>query len=168
MCSSRYVHSSLCALLTRSLYVLFQCALFICSFYAFFLCAFLIVSFYVLFLCSLCIRSFYTLFLSAFFTYSFNALYSETLSDLCTCTKILLHMNEYDRWQDGERPKKVGPIWSQSKIPWAKDTNWYCVILVSTEDFLKLRLTDRNAIMFLRIECSTFGLCTSQRVVKTK
>ena len=36
---------------------------------------------------------------------------------------------------------------------------------LSIEDFLKLGLTDRNAIMSLRIECSTFVLCTPQRVV---
>ena len=35
------------------------------------------------------------------------------------------------------------------------------------EDFLKLGLTDRNAIMSLRIECSTFGLCTPQRAIET-
>ena len=38
---------------------------------------------------------------------------------------------------------------------------------LSIEDFLKLGLTDRNAIMSLRIECSTFGLCTPQRAVGT-
>ena len=36
------------------------------------------------------------------------------------------------------------------------------------DDFLNLGLTDRNAIMSLRIECSTFGLCTPQRAVGTK
>ena len=38
---------------------------------------------------------------------------------------------------------------------------------LSIEDFLKLGLTDCNAIMFLRIECSTFSLCTSQRAIRT-
>ena len=34
-------------------------------------------------------------------------------------------------------------------------------------DFLTLGLADRNAIMSLRIECSTFGLCSPQRAVGT-
>ena len=38
---------------------------------------------------------------------------------------------------------------------------------MSIEDFLKLGLTDRNAIMSLRIGCSNFGLCTLQRAVGT-
>ena len=41
------------------------------------------------------------------------------------------------------------------------------ICYLSIEGFLKLGLTDRNAIMSLRIECSTFGLCTLQRVVGT-
>ena len=41
------------------------------------------------------------------------------------------------------------------------------VCYLSREDFLKLGLADRNAIMSLRIECSTFGLCTPQRAVGT-
>ena len=41
------------------------------------------------------------------------------------------------------------------------------VCYLSIEDFLKLRLTDCNAIMSLRIECSTFSLCTSQRTIRT-
>ena len=41
------------------------------------------------------------------------------------------------------------------------------VCCLSIEDFLKLGLTDRNAIMSLRTEGSTFGLCTPQRVVGT-
>ena len=43
------------------------------------------------------------------------------------------------------------------------DIVWY----LSIEDFLKLGLTDCNAIMSLRIECSIFGLCTPQRAVGT-
>ena len=35
------------------------------------------------------------------------------------------------------------------------------ICYLSIEDFLELGLTDCNAIMFLRIECSTFSLCTS-------
>ena len=42
------------------------------------------------------------------------------------------------------------------------------VCYLSIEDFLKLGITDRNAIMFLRIECSTFGLSTPQRAVGIK
>ena len=41
------------------------------------------------------------------------------------------------------------------------------ICYLSIEDFLKLGLADRNAIMSLRIECSTFGLCTPQRAVGT-
>ena len=43
-----------------------------------------------------------------------------------------------------------------------------CIVFyLSIEDFLKLGLADRNAFMSLRIECSTFGLCTPQREVGT-
>ena len=41
------------------------------------------------------------------------------------------------------------------------------VCYLSIEDFLKLRSTDRNAIISLRIECSTFSLCTPQRTART-
>ena len=41
------------------------------------------------------------------------------------------------------------------------------VCYLSTEHFLKLGLADRHATMSLRIECSTFGLCTPQRAVGT-
>ena len=41
------------------------------------------------------------------------------------------------------------------------------VCYFSIEDFLKLWLTDCNATMSLRIECSTFSLCTSQRTIRT-
>ena len=43
------------------------------------------------------------------------------------------------------------------------DIVWY----LSIEDFLKLGLTDPNAIMSLRIEYSIFGLCTQQRAAGT-
>ena len=39
------------------------------------------------------------------------------------------------------------------------------VCYLSIEDFLKLGITDRNAIMYLRTECSTFGLSTPQKAV---
>ena len=45
-----------------------------------------------------------------------------------------------------------------------KITNWIVYLSI---DFLKLGLADRNAIMSLRIECSTFGLCTPPRAVET-
>ena len=41
------------------------------------------------------------------------------------------------------------------------------VCYLSMKDFLKLGLTNRNATMSLRIERSTFGLCTPQRAVGT-
>ena len=41
------------------------------------------------------------------------------------------------------------------------------VCYLSIEDFIKLGLTDRNAIMSLRTDCSNFGLCTLQRTVGT-
>ena len=44
-------------------------------------------------------------------------------------------------------------------------TSTHIVCHLSIEDFLKLGLANRNAIMSLRIECSTYGLCTSQRAV---
>ena len=42
------------------------------------------------------------------------------------------------------------------------------VFYLSIEGFLKLGLTDLNAIMSLRIDCSTFSLCTPQKAVGTK
>ena len=39
------------------------------------------------------------------------------------------------------------------------------VCYLSIEDFLQLGITDRNAIMSLRTECSTFGLSTPQKSV---
>ena len=44
-------------------------------------------------------------------------------------------------------------------------TNIVCYL--SIEDFLKLGFSDRNAVMSLRIECLTFGLCTPQMAVRT-
>ena len=44
-------------------------------------------------------------------------------------------------------------------------TDIVCYLFI--EDFLKLGLTDPNAIMFLRTECSTFGWSTPQRAVGT-
>ena len=43
-------------------------------------------------------------------------------------------------------------------------TNIVCYL--SVEDFLKLGFSDRNAVMFLRIECLTFGLCTPEMAVR--
>ena len=39
------------------------------------------------------------------------------------------------------------------------------VCYLSIEDVLKLGLRDCNAIISLRIECSTFGLCIPQKAV---
>ena len=41
------------------------------------------------------------------------------------------------------------------------------VCYLSVEDFLKLGLIDCNAIIPLRIACSTFGLYTPQRAIRT-
>ena len=53
----------------------------------------------------------------------------------------------------------------QSKNRWGKDTNIVCYL--SVEDFLKLGFSDRHAVMSLRIERVTFGLCTPQMAVRT-
>ena len=61
--------------------------------------------------------------------------------------------------------KKLGLADYRAKFVEEKiSTDIVCYLFI---DFLTLGLADRNAIMSLRIECSTFGLCTPQRAVGT-
>ena len=152
------------ALCIRSLYALFLRALFMCSFYAFFyvlfLCALFMLSFYVLFVFTLFMCSFYALFSCAILMCSFH----KRMAILCThrkyyCTKTNTAANKMD-----DVLKKLGLSDHRARFIEEKiSTDIVCYL--SIEDFLKLGLTDRNAIMSLRIECSTFGLCTAQRAV---
>ena len=77
-----------------------------------------------------------------------------------------MHANKYGKWQDGERPKEVMSTCYRVRLVEEKVlTNIVCYL--SIEDFLKLGFSDRNAVMSLRIECLTFGLCTPQMAVRT-
>ena len=167
-------------------YELFLYALFMCSVYVLFYCALCIRSLYALFLCALCIRSFCALFLCALFMHSFYALFVFTLFTcffyvlfLCTilmcsfhkrlailrmhkkyhCTKTNMADNKMN-----DVLKKLGLSHHRARLVEEKiSTNIVCYL--SIEGFLKLGLTDLNAIMSLRIDCSTFSLCTPQKVV---
>ena len=150
----------------RSFYVLFLCALFMrsfmCSFYALCLCALFMLSFCALFVFTLFMCSFYALFSCAILMCSFR----KRLAILCThrkyyCTKTNTAANKMD-----DVLKKLGLSDRRARLVEEKiSTEIVCYL--SIEDFLKLGLTDRSAIMSLRIECSTFGLCTPQRAVGT-
>ena len=155
-----------CAVCIRSLYALFLYPLFMrpfyVLFYAFFLCAFLCAlfmrSFYVLFYCALCIYSFYVLFLCALFMRSF---YSAFLCAVFMCYLMcsfhkrlrILHMREKyyctktniaDNKIDGVL-KKLGLSDHRARFVEEKiSTDIVCYL--SIEDFVKLGLTDRNAI----------------------
>ena len=181
-----------CAVFMSSFYVLFLCALFMWSFIVLFVFARYMRSFYVLFLCALFMRSFmcsfYALSLCALFMLSFCALFVFTLF-MCSfyalfscailmcffrkrlailrthrkyyCTKTNTAANKMD-----DVLKKLGLSDRRARLVEEKiSTDIVCYL--SIEDFLKLGLTDRSAIMSLRIECSTFGLCTPQRAVGT-
>ena len=166
-----YALFSLCALCTRSFYALFLCGLFMRSFYLLFLSTLFMSSLYSLFVYALL----YALFLYTFFLHLFCALFSCVVL-ICSFHKRLailrMHKSYYctqtnmadDKMCDVL--KKLGlsdrrARFVEEKIP----ADIVCYL--SMEDFLKLGLTDRNAIMSLRLECSTFGLCTPQRVVGT-
>ena len=117
-------------------------------------------SFYALILCALCIHSFYALFSCAILMCSFHKrLVILRIHKKYYCTKT----NIADKKMD-DVLKTLGLSHHRARFVEEKiSTDIVCYL--SIEDFLKLGLTDRNAIMSLRIECSTFVFCTPQRVV---
>ena len=166
-----YALFSLCALCIRSFYALFLCGLFMRSFYSLFLSTLFMCSLYSLFVYALL----YALFLYALFLHLFCALFSCVIL-MCSFHKHLAILRMHKRYYCTQTNmaddkmcdvlKKLGlsdrrARFVEEKIP----ADIVCYL--SIEDFLKLGLTDRNAIMSLRIECSTFGLCTPQSVVGT-
>ena len=165
-----------CALCIRSLYALFLYALCIRSFCALFLCAFFMRSFYVLFLCALFMHSFYALFVFTLFMCSFYVLFSCTIL-MCSFHKRLAILRMHKKYhctktnmadnKMNDVLKKLGLSHHRARLVEEKiSTNIVCYL--SIEGFLKLGLTDLNAIMSLRIDCSTFSLCTPQKAVGTK
>ena len=165
-----------CALCIRSLYALFLCVLCIRSFCALFLCAFFMRSFYVLFLCALFMHSFYALFVFTLFMCSFYVLFSCTIL-MCSFHKRLAILRMHKKYhctktnmadnKMNDVLKKLGLSHHRARLVEEKiSTNIVCYL--SIEGFLKLGLTDLNVIMSLRIDCSTFSLCTPQKAVGTK
>ena len=127
------------ALFMRSLYSLFSCALCCGSFYALL---------YVLFLCAVLMCSFHK-------RQVILLMYKKYY-----CTKANMTDNKMN-----DVLKKLGLADYRAKFVEEKiSTDIVCYLFI---DFLTLGLADRNAIMSLRIECSTFGLCTPQRAVGT-
>ena len=166
----------LCALLLCSLYSLFICALFMCSLYSLILCALFMCFFYALFLCALFMHSFYALFVFTLFMCSFYVLFSCTIL-MCSFHKRLAILRMHKKYhctktnmadnKMNDVLKKLGLSHHRARLVEEKiSTNIVCYL--SIEGFLKLGLTDLNAIMSLRIDCSTFSLCTPQKAVGTK
>ena len=132
-------------------------------------------SFYALFLCALFMHSFYALFVFTTFMCSFYEFFSCAIL-MCSFHKRLailpMHKKHYcvkTNMADSKMydvRKKLGLSHHRARFAEEKISS-DMVCYLSVEDFLKLGLTDRNAIMSLRIECSTFGLCTPQRAVGT-
>ena len=148
------------ALCIRSLYALFLYTLSLCSLYSLFLCTLFMCSFYALFLCTLFVWPFYVLFSCAILTCSFHKrLTILRMHRKYYCTKT----NMVDKEMYNVL-KKLGLSDRRARF-FEEKISADIVCYLSIEDFLKLGLTDRNAIMSLRIECSTFVLCTPQRVV---
>ena len=165
-----------CALFMRSFYVLFVFALYMRSFYMLFWFVLCIRSFYALFLCALFMHSFYALFVFTLFMCSFYVLFSCTIL-MCSFHKRLAILRMHKKYQctktnmaDNKMNdvlKKLGLSHHRARLVEEKiSTNIVCYL--SIEGFLKLGLTDLNAIMSLRIDCSTFSLCTPQKAVGTK
>ena len=119
-------------------------------------------SLYALFVFALFMRSFYVLFLCAVLMRSFHK--HQVILHMHKkyyCTKANMANNKMN-----DVLKKLDLSDHRAKFVEEKiSTDIVCYL--SIEDFLKLGLADRNAIMSLRIECSTFGLCTPQRAVGT-
>ena len=163
------------ALFMRSFYVLFYYALCIRSFYALFLHTLSLCSLYSLFLCTLFMCSFYALFLCTLFVWPFYVLFSCAIL-MCSFHKrltILRMHRKYYCTKTNMADKKMYNVLKKLGLSdrrarfFEEKISTDIVCYLSIEDFLKLGLTDRNAIMSLRIECSTFGLCTPQRAVGT-
>ena len=166
-----------------SFYALFLCALSICSFIVPFVFALFMLSFmysfyplvYALFVfavfMSSFLHSFYVLFLCALFIRLFSALFSWAIL-MCSFHKRLaiLHMHKkYYCTQTSIADNKMDKVLNKLGLSdrrvrlVEKNISTDIVCYLSIENFLKLGLTDRNAIMSLRTECSTFGLCTSHK-----
>ena len=119
-------------------------------------------SLYALFVFALFMRSFYVLFLCAVLMCSFHK--RQVILHMHKkyyCTKTNMADNKMN-----DVLKKLGLSDHRTKFVEEKILT-DIVFYLSIEDFLKLGLADRNTIMSLRIECSTFGLCTPQRAVGT-
>ena len=146
----------------RSSYALFLCALFVRSFYVHFYCALWIRSLYALFVFAFFMCPFYALFLCTIFMCTFHRrLEILRMHKKCYCAKTNMPDNKM-----GEVLKRLGVSDHRARFVEEKiSTDTVCYL--SIKDFLKLGLTNRNAIMSLRIECSNFGLCTLQRAVGT-
>ena len=178
MRSSHYV-LLVCALFMRSFYVLFLFAPLLCPLYSLFLCSLFMYSFYPLvyelFVFAVFMSSFlhwfYVLFLCALFIRLFSALFSWAIL-MCSFHKRLaiLHMHKkYYCTQTSIADNKMDKVLNKLGLSdhrvrlVEKNISTDIVCYLSIENFLKLGLTDRNAIMSLRTECSTFGLCTSHK-----
>ena len=104
-------------------------------------------------------RSFYVLFLCAVLMLSFHK------------HQVILHMHKkYYCTKTNMADNKMNDVLkldlSDHRAKFVEEkisTDIVCYL--SIEDFLKRGLADRNAIMSLRIECSSFSLCTPQRSV---
>ena len=114
------------------------------------------------FLCALFMCSFYALFSWAILMCSFHkSLAILHMHKKYYCKKTNMADNKMD-----DVLKMLGPSDHRARFVEEKiSTDIACYL--SIEDFLKLGLSDRNAIVSLRIECSTFSLCTPQRTVGT-
>ena len=119
-------------------------------------------SLYALFVFALFMRSFYVLFLCAVLMRSFHK--HQVILHMHKkyyCTKANMANNKMN-----DVLKKLDLSNHRAKFVEEKiSTDIVCYL--SIEDFLERGLADRNAIMSLRIECSSFGLCTPQRSVGT-
>ena len=144
-----------------------------CSFVVLFVFALYMRSFYVLFVFAHFVRSFYALFVFTLFMCFFYVLFSCTTL-MCSFHKRLAILRMHKKYhctktnmadnKMNDVLKKLGLSHHRARLVEEKiSTNIVCYL--SIEDFLKLGLTDLNAIMSLRIDCSTFSLCTPQKAV---
>ena len=144
-----------------------------CSFIVLFVFALYMRSFYVLFVFAHFVRSFYALFVFTLFMCFFYVLFSCTIL-MCSFHKRLAILRMHKKYHCSKTNmadnkmndvlKKLGLSHHRARLVEEKiSTNIVCYL--SIEGFLKLGLTDLNAIMSLRIDCSTFSLCTPQKAV---
>ena len=164
----------LCTLFMCSFYLLLYCALCIRSFYALFLCTLFMHLFmrylYSLFLCPLFMHSFYVLFLCAIFIRLFSALFSWAIL-MCSFHKRLAILRMHKKYyciQTSIADNKMGKVLnklglSDHRVRFVeKNISTDIVCYLSIENFLKLGLTDRNAIMSLElnVQPSAYALPT--------